>query len=105
MTMSVLPRLALLVTSLVLLLSAVFLGTRPQPRFDARDAGVAKIERGEDHMPAPLMAHEWRTEIAAQQFILRQDRQVGGVLAGAGALALIGFLFGERARARSTVAA
>jgi hypothetical protein len=56
-------------------------------------------------MPTPLMAHEWRTEIAAQQFILQQDRQVGGFLAGAGALALIGFLFGERARARSTVAA
>lgn len=104
-TISVLPRLALLVTSLVLLLAAVFLGTRPQPRFDARDAGVAKIERGEAHMPAPLMAHEWRTEIAAQQFILQQDRQVGGVLAGAGALALIGFLIGERARSRATVAA
>ena len=104
-TMSVLPRLALLVTSLVLLLTAVFLGTRPQPRFDARDAGVAKIERGEAHMPAPLMAREWRAEIAAQRFILQQDRRVGGILAGAGALALIGFLFGERARSRSTVAA
>ena len=105
MTMSVLPRLSLLVTSLVLLLTAVFLGMRPEPRFAARDAGIAKIERGEAHLPIPLMARQWRNEVAAQQFILQQDRQVGVILAGAGALALIGFLFGERARSRSTVAA
>lgn len=87
-----LPRLALLLSAVVLLLAGGLLGLRPKPAFAGRDAFVASLERGERRLPQERMAHEWRGDIAAQERLLREDRWFGGVLAGTGLLALVGVI-------------
>lgn len=91
-----LPRLVLLLSALVLLFTAALLGLRPAPAFAKRDAFVAALERGERRLGPDRMAHEWRGEIAAQEALLRRDRWLGGVLAGAGLLAVLGFAHAGR---------
>ena len=85
------PRFVLLVSAVVLLLTAVLLGLRPAPAFGKRDAFVAALERGERQLRPERMAHEWRSELDAQSALLRRDRWLGGLLAGAGLLAIVGF--------------
>lgn len=99
------PRLALLLSAVVLLLAGGLLGLRPEPAFAGRYAFVASLERGERHLPPERMAHEWRGDIAAQERLLREDRWFGGALAGAGLLALIGVIAqaGQSSRSRATV--
>ena len=84
-------QLALLLSAIVLLTAAAVLGLRPTPPFAKRDAYVASVQRGERRVSPQKMAREWRSELAAQENVLRQDRWLGGALATVGFLALAAF--------------
>lgn len=89
--LNALPKLALGVAVVVLLVTAIALRQGAGAAFDRRDAYAAQIQNGEHTLSVPSIAVEWRHEIAAQRMTARRDLLLSQVLLGTALFVLLAF--------------